>query len=83
MVNANKVLTVSYETFSCTLEGFDDSFEMVKVIAEYFRDLPSEHRCFEAQPPALDTEVIKQLDVKQTSQPIITSFDGASVSFQN
>jgi hypothetical protein len=58
MTGAGKTLKVSYGSFSCTLEGFDDPVATLRAITEHFQSLSAPERLFAAEGPVPGPDVL-------------------------
>ncbi len=78
MGESNKVLSVSYGTFSCRLEGFDDSVETMKAVVSYFHELAGHDRFMDMDPQAPDVDALAELTQQEDAAPVeVTTVAGA------
>ncbi|WP_108814613.1 hypothetical protein [Loktanella sp. Alg231-35] len=82
MDDANKILDVTYGTFSCRLEGFEDSVETMKTVVSYFHDLAGHDRFMDLEPQAPDMDTLARLTEEQSGVPVEIEGEGQNVSLR-
>lgn len=78
----NKILSVSYGTFSCRLEGFDDSVETMKAVVSYFHELAGHDRFMDMEPQAPDLDQLESLVQETEEQPVEAEMTDEGVSLR-
>lgn len=78
----NQILDVTYGSFSCRLEGFEDSVETMKMVVSFFHELAGHDLFMDTEPQAPDMATLARLTEEQTGVPVDVESDGNSVSLR-
>jgi hypothetical protein len=79
MTKSTQILDVAYGTFSCRLEGFEDSVETMKTVVSFFHDLAGHDRFMDVDPQAPDMEELALLTAEQAGTDIEIAGEGQNV----
>ncbi len=78
----NQILDVTYGNFSCRLEGFEDSVEIMKTVVSFFHDLAGHNRFMDVAPQAPDMSTLARLTEDQAGVAVEVEGDGNHVSLR-
>jgi len=78
----NQILDVTYGSFSCRLEGFEDSVETMKMVVSYFHELAGHDLFMDTEPQAPDMATLARLTEEQTGVPVDVESNGNAVSLR-
>jgi hypothetical protein len=67
---SDKISTFSYGPFSCSLQGFEDEFDVLKPIAEYFHDLWAQEKDGRTKLPVPDADVLARIVSDVIAHPV-------------
>ncbi|MCG3267217.1 hypothetical protein [Yoonia sp. I 8.24] len=82
MTKSTQILDVAYGTFSCRLEGFEDSVETMKTVVSYFHDLAGHDRFMDVEPQAPDMETLALLTAEQAGTDIEIAGEGQNITLR-
>ncbi|PUB13669.1 hypothetical protein [Yoonia sediminilitoris] len=82
MGESNKILSVTYGTFSCRLEGFDDSVETMKTVVSYFHELAGHDRFMDMDPQAPDLDELAEMTVEESGMAVTAKDVAGHVSLR-
>lgn len=76
----NRVLSVSYGSFSVRLEGFDDPFAILRRVTEYFRSVSAVDPTFGQKPLTEDIGILEAMEADLFNDDICLSTEGSTIT---
>ncbi len=78
----NRVLSVSYGSFSVKLEGFDDPFAIMRRVTEYFRSIAAVDPTFGQKPLIEDLSVLEAIETTVFNDDISLETEGSTITLR-